>query len=60
MRYGVLVQINSNGNIDGRALNLAGGFDWTKPLLNFAGNNFLPLGIDIRLFIFIKNYSSCS
>lgn len=40
-------QIDGNGNPPDRVSGSAKGLSWTKPLLSFAANNFLPLGEDV-------------
>lgn len=39
-----MYQSDGNGDKVDRVSGSESGLSWTKPLLNFASNNFLPLG----------------
>lgn len=46
----MLLQKDGIGNRTGQVSGLAEQLTWAKPLLNFASNNFLPLGNNFVMF----------
>ena len=53
LRNRMRFQIEGNGEKSGRESSSSQGLPWTKPLLNFASSNFLPLGNDYLFLFFI-------